>query len=181
MGRKIHYRAEGRGPLVILLHAAASHSGQWKPYIEALKDRYRVIAPDMHGYGRSESLPKTGPWFAHDALIPPALVAAEGRDRAHLIGHSLGASNGFFAVRNRADLFESLLMIEPVLFMFLEQIGDPLAYDQAGLGRALDPFFCNGRSGRRLANLCRILVRRRIMGINPAQGRAICSRHDHPG
>jgi len=124
-GRRIAYRAEGAGPLVILLHCSSSHSGQWKPYVEAWSDRYRLVAPDHHGYGRSDPLPEDGrPFQDHDAAILPALMAAEGAERAHILGHSRGGAIGFFAAREAPGLYLSLTMIEPVLFAVLDETRD---------------------------------------------------------
>lgn len=127
-GHRIAYREAGRGPLVIALHCSSSHSGQWKPVIEALSDRYRVIAPDLLGYGRSGPLPRDGrPFFVHDADWLGALVAREGP--AHLVGHSLGGATAFAAV-TRGMRARSLLMIEPVLFDTLVEAGHGEAGDQ---------------------------------------------------
>ncbi len=64
-GRQIHYRDAGSGPPVVLIHCSASHGGQWKPLMEAAGDRYRFLAPDLHGYGKSDPLPESA-----RALLP---------------------------------------------------------------------------------------------------------------
>ena len=126
-GRKIHYRESGRGPLVIALHASSSHSGQWKPFIEAVEDRFHVIAPDLHGYGRSDPLPEDGrPFFAHDTNMVRAFLDESGP--AHIVGHSLGGAAGLAIARQRLPLL-SLTMIEPVLFGLLTEAGRPEGYD----------------------------------------------------
>jgi pimeloyl-ACP methyl ester carboxylesterase len=43
----------GTGPVVVLLHAFPLDSGMWRPQIDELASRYRVIAPDLPGFGRS--------------------------------------------------------------------------------------------------------------------------------
>ena len=127
----IHLRRAGAdGPLVVCVHCSASHSGQYKPYFDALSGRYRMVAPDLHGYGRSGALPRDGqPWFVHDAGILRALVAAEAPAKVHLVGHSLGGATVFYAARDMADRVASITMIEPVLFPLLAEAGDPLAAD----------------------------------------------------
>ncbi len=126
-GRRIHYREAGRGPLVIALHSSSSHSGQWKAFMEAVEDRYRVIAPDLHGYGRSDPLPEDGePFFVHDTNIVNAILESCGP--AHLVGHSLGGATAL-AVARQSNRLVSLTMIEPVLFGLLMEAGDPEADD----------------------------------------------------
>ena len=46
----------GAGAPVLLLHGSVSSAAMWTPVIDALKSRFRVLAPDLIGYGR------TDPW-----------------------------------------------------------------------------------------------------------------------
>jgi pimeloyl-ACP methyl ester carboxylesterase len=48
----------GSGPIVVLLHAFPLDRRMWLPQIEALADMYRVIAPDLPGFGDSPLLPQ---------------------------------------------------------------------------------------------------------------------------
>jgi pimeloyl-ACP methyl ester carboxylesterase len=43
----------GAGPPVVLLHAFPLARAMWRPQVEALQDAYRVIAPDLRGFGGS--------------------------------------------------------------------------------------------------------------------------------
>jgi 3-oxoadipate enol-lactonase len=49
----IAFEDVGTGPVVVLLHAFPLDSRMWQPQIVALAERYRVIAPDLPGFGRS--------------------------------------------------------------------------------------------------------------------------------
>jgi len=145
-GRRIAYRAEGAGPLVVLLHASSSHSGQWKPYIEAWKGRYRLVAPDLHGYGRSDPLPPDGaPFWVHDGAIVDALISAEGAGSAHVVGHSLGGALGFYAAREAGARIRSLAMVEPVLFALLDEAGDAEMGERPGITAHLGALVAAGR------------------------------------
>ena len=53
----VSYSERGRGPTVILLHAFPLSSAMWSAQLDALSDRYRVIAPDLPGFGRSSVQP----------------------------------------------------------------------------------------------------------------------------
>ena len=63
-GKNVNVRDVGQGPPAILLHSASSHSGQWKWLRERLSDGFRVLAPDLHGYGGSDPLPDDGRPFS---------------------------------------------------------------------------------------------------------------------
>jgi non-heme chloroperoxidase len=49
----LYYRDIGKGPSIIMLHGFGMHSGHWLPYAWALSRKYRVIIPDLRGFGRS--------------------------------------------------------------------------------------------------------------------------------
>ncbi|HYK64235.1 MAG TPA: alpha/beta fold hydrolase, partial [Patescibacteria group bacterium] len=56
-GVRIHFRDEGAGEPVILVHGFAStaeHNWGGTGWIEALSPRFRVIAPDVRGHGLSD-------------------------------------------------------------------------------------------------------------------------------
>ena len=52
-GIDLHYQEAGAGPMVVLLHGLAGSSVEWRPTLQALAGRYRVIALDQVGFGRS--------------------------------------------------------------------------------------------------------------------------------
>src|SRR5882757_74052 len=49
--------AAGTGAPVLLLHGSASSAAMWTPVIDALKHRFRLLAPDLIGYGRTDPWP----------------------------------------------------------------------------------------------------------------------------
>ena len=45
---------EGKGFPLVLVHGYLGSSKMWKPQIDFFKDYFRVIAPDLPGFGRSK-------------------------------------------------------------------------------------------------------------------------------
>ena len=124
-GQRILYRTAGTGPVVILLHCSSSHSGQWVLLIENLSSDFTVLAPDLHGYGRSDALPDDGrPYFEHDCRMVGALAGKWGAP-VHLVGHSLGGTVALHMALKAPELVASLCLIEPVQFSLLEETGAP--------------------------------------------------------
>jgi pimeloyl-ACP methyl ester carboxylesterase len=120
-GTQVEYLEQGRGETVVLLHSSASSSAQWRELIGRLSERYRVIAPDLHGYGRSSAWTGRGPFrLEHEANIVAALIGRAGAP-AHLVGHSFGGAVALHVARTRPDLLSSLTVIEPVAFHLLRQ------------------------------------------------------------
>ncbi len=117
--RGVYVRAAGTGDPVICLHASASSSAQWRPLIDRLAGRFRAIAVDLYGAGRSPAWPGDRPLSLADevALIEP-ILAVTGR-RFHLIGHSYGGAVALKLALAYPGLLASLVVFEPVLFSLL--------------------------------------------------------------
>jgi 3-oxoadipate enol-lactonase len=49
----------GDGPAVVLIHGHPFNRSMWAPQLAALTDRFRVIVPDLRGYGDSPVTPGT--------------------------------------------------------------------------------------------------------------------------
>ncbi len=50
-GLHVHYRDEGSGPAVLLLHGTGDSLHTWEPWVAGLRDRYRVVTLDLPGFG----------------------------------------------------------------------------------------------------------------------------------
>jgi len=88
---QIHYRVDGSGRPLLLLHQTASHSDEYSLIIPVLAESCRVIAMDTMGYGLSDSPPVV--FQIEDyARTVKEFLAALGIGRASLLGHHTGAS-----------------------------------------------------------------------------------------
>jgi pimeloyl-ACP methyl ester carboxylesterase len=119
-GRRIHYTDRGIGEPVLTLHCSGASGNQWRALAETLAPRMRILAPDLHGYGRSEGWPGDRRDFslAHEAQAVHALL-----DRlaapAHLVAHSFGGAVALHVARLRPRDVRSLVVIEPVALHLL--------------------------------------------------------------
>lgn len=90
-GITIHVAEAGpqEAPAVLLLHGWPQHWYMWRRVMAGLREEYRLLAPDLRGFGWSEA-PGHGydaETFAADQV---ALLDVLGLDRAHVIGHDWG-------------------------------------------------------------------------------------------
>lgn len=116
---RAHVREAGVGPAVVCIHASASSSAQWRPLMDRLVSRYRTLAVDLYGSGRSPRWPDERALSLADevALLEPVL--AEAGERFHLVGHSYGAAVALKAALADPGRVRSLVVYEPVLFSVL--------------------------------------------------------------
>lgn len=87
----LHYTEQGTGTPLILLHGNGEDSSYFVHQIEYFKDRYRVIAIDTRGHGRTPrgEKPFTIRQFAEDLH---GFMDERGIDRAHILGFSDGGN-----------------------------------------------------------------------------------------
>ena len=85
----IHYIREGTGAPLILLQGAGVIGEGWRPQIDALRGGFAMVAPDNRGIGKStyRAAALNIADMASDVL---AVADAEGFERFHLAGHSIG-------------------------------------------------------------------------------------------
>src|SRR2546425_11137200 len=90
-GVRLHCVVEGEGPLVLLLHGFPETSRAWRKQMPALAGRFRVVAPDLRGFGAGGKpkgfAPEHRTAIARDLLAP---IHALGAQRAHGVGHNWG-------------------------------------------------------------------------------------------
>ncbi|MDB4976969.1 MAG: alpha/beta hydrolase fold, partial [Myxococcaceae bacterium] len=55
-GKRFHYRIEGSGPTLILLHGVMASLHTWDGWVEQLASSYRIIRLDLPGFGLSDPL-----------------------------------------------------------------------------------------------------------------------------
>jgi pimeloyl-ACP methyl ester carboxylesterase len=117
------FREAGNGPNVVCLHSSAASSAQWRPLMDQLSDKYRVLAVDLYGEGRSP------PWTsARDCTIDDEmeLLSPLLDERAPfiLVGHSYGGAVAVRIALARRQSVQALVLYEPALWGLLARV-DP--------------------------------------------------------
>lgn len=126
----LFHRECGEGAPVVLLHGSASSGAQWKATADTLSDRYRVVTPDLPGYGRSHYDPaRPVNALASDAAAVIGLIERID-EPVHLVGHSFGATVAVKVAMAAGALLRSLTVYEPAAFHMLRDgaAGDRKVY-----------------------------------------------------
>jgi pimeloyl-ACP methyl ester carboxylesterase len=110
-GVTLHVAEAGSGPPLLLLHGWPQHWWCWRLLIPRLAENYRVIAPDLRGFGWSGaprgSYAKST--FAADVL---ALLDIEGLDRVRLVGHDWGGYTSFLLALEHPERVERMVALD---------------------------------------------------------------------
>lgn len=100
-GTRLYYEASGSGPALVFLHGFTLDRRMWARQVDTLSSRYRVVAVDARGFGRS-AMPGAAAYRHCDDLA--ALCGYLHLSRVVAIGHSIGAHQTLELALERPDL-----------------------------------------------------------------------------
>jgi pimeloyl-ACP methyl ester carboxylesterase len=116
-GMRVHYRDEGQGPTLVLLHGVMASLHTWDGWVEALKPHFRIVRVDLPGFGFSDDL------RGEDDYTPEAGVArmtalfdALGVGRFHLAGNSLGGFLSWSYAAAHPERVDRMVLISPIAY-----------------------------------------------------------------
>ncbi|WP_029015044.1 alpha/beta fold hydrolase [Niveispirillum irakense] len=115
-GIRTHYLESGSGPVLVLVHgggAGADSWGNWKDCIPHFAKRFRVIAPDMIGFGKTdkpspEAYEYDQPGRGRHLL---AFLKAMGIEKAALVGNSMGGATAISVTLADPDRVSKLVLM----------------------------------------------------------------------
>jgi epoxide hydrolase 4 len=99
-------------PTVLCLHGFPELAVSWRDQLDGLGDDYRVVAPDMRGYGGTDA-PRRVRDYDIDLLRRDVveLIDALGVAKVHLVGHDWGGAIAWEVGQRHADRLHSLAVI----------------------------------------------------------------------
>ncbi len=154
--RQIHLHEFGAGPPVLMLHGGgpgASGLSNYARNIDALATRFRVLVPDLPGYGGSSKGVNSEDPFGDLAAAMLALLDALGIDRVHVVGNSLGGACALRMALEQPGRVDRLVLMGP------GGIGISQAAPTEGLKRLLGYYAGEGPTLEKLRTfICEDLV-----------------------
>lgn len=107
----IHESERPGAPTVMLSAGLGGAAGYWAPQLAALRKRYRVVAYDQAGTGRSKLKPAKGHSIAAMADEALAVLDATKTRACHFVGHALGGLVGLELAARRSRRLLSLTVV----------------------------------------------------------------------
>jgi 3-oxoadipate enol-lactonase len=108
-GADLAYDDAGTGHPLLLVHAGIANRHMWDPVWEALASRFRVIRPDLRGFGETPAA--TQP-FTNWEDLAELLRGLDARP-AHVIGVSSGGSASLELALAEPELVDRLVLVAP--------------------------------------------------------------------
>ncbi|MFC4929322.1 alpha/beta fold hydrolase [Massilia sp. GCM10023247] len=129
-GLHMHVRSVGQGPAVVLLHGFPDTHMVWRKQVAPLvKAGYRVLAPDLRGYGQSDAPQAVSAYrLEHVCADVLAMLDLLGIERARLVGHDWGALVGWLLCMEAPARIEQYVALS---------VGHPAAFGRAGIDQKL--------------------------------------------
>ncbi len=126
------YADSGAGEPVVLLHSTGFDGSQWRGVGQVLARDFRVLLPDLPGYGESR-IRDGGMGLEQDCQAVSLLLSHCGRP-AHLVGHSYGGLLALRLALAEPSRLASLSLIEPMSRGVLQGSDAAAARAEAGAG-----------------------------------------------
>lgn len=154
---QIAYRDSGQGQPLVAAHCSCASSREWHFLNSALGMHYRILAPDLLGYGHSAEWPPGGKTLSISDVDVLEAMLTHCHEPVHLIGHSYGAAICLELAcryaRTDPKRIRSLFLVEPVAFYLLREFGYKTEWEEISrIGRQCIAA-CEKGNSERAANI----------------------------
>jgi pimeloyl-ACP methyl ester carboxylesterase len=113
-GANVFYEDLGTGdPPIVLVHGIGSHAN-FAEQIDHLRRGHRVIAPDLPGFGQSDSPPERGYGITDYTGDVAWLCDRLGLQGPVVVGHSMGGAIAFEIAAARPELAAAIVLLDPI-------------------------------------------------------------------
>jgi pimeloyl-ACP methyl ester carboxylesterase len=108
----------GSGPPLLLLHGFLMSHAAWEDVVPGFAARYRVITPDLPGFGESEKPSPTRFDYGVDAFAECVadLIAALSLGRPHVVGHGMSGAIALALAATHPELVDRLVLVDPLVY-----------------------------------------------------------------
>ena len=129
-GARIHYRVEGSGPPLILLHGIGSSLHTWDGWSEILHEDFKVIRLDLPGFGLTGADTTNDYSMERNIAVLHAFTASLGINDYYLAGNSLGGWLAWEYILDYPEEVKKLILIDAAGFITPDNPPKPVRLSQ---------------------------------------------------
>ncbi|MCP3144896.1 alpha/beta fold hydrolase [Pyxidicoccus xibeiensis] len=111
-GLRVHYRDQGQGPALVLLHGSNASLFTWEGWVRELSAHHRVITLDLPGHGLTGPDAKGRYTYEGMAAVVDAFRARLGLERFALAGNSMGGAVAWHYALLYPERVERLVLVD---------------------------------------------------------------------
>jgi pimeloyl-ACP methyl ester carboxylesterase len=117
-GTRIRFIEAGAGPTLLLVHGYLASHVSWGDTLPLLGRNFRLVVPDLPGFGESEKPSPARYPYTFDAFAESLvdLVAALDLPRVSVCGHALGGAVALAMAADHPDVIDRLVLVSPVVY-----------------------------------------------------------------
>jgi len=117
-GARIRFVEAGSGRPLVLVHDYLASRVAWEDVLLPLAERFRVIVPDLPGFGESEKPPPSRYRYGFEGFSESLvdLLAALGLSRVALCGHAMGGAVALTMAAAHPHVVEKLVLVNPLVY-----------------------------------------------------------------
>jgi pimeloyl-ACP methyl ester carboxylesterase len=109
-GIRTHYKDQGSGPAILLVHSSGGDLKDWDPWVQVLQPDYRVVRLDLPAFGLTGPVPSGNYSVERYLMLVDALMDHLGIERFAIAGASYGGLVAFRYAATRTDRITALLL-----------------------------------------------------------------------
>ncbi len=111
-GFQVHVRDQGSGPAILLVHGSNASLHTWEPWVERLRERYRIITLDLQGHGLTGPIPNG--CYSSECMVETveAVRAKLGIERMAIGGNSMGGAVSWRYALTHPERVAALILVD---------------------------------------------------------------------
>jgi pimeloyl-ACP methyl ester carboxylesterase len=113
-GMPVHYRINGEGEPLVLIHGTGASLHTWEKWTEILEKDFKVISLDMPAFGLTGPNPERVYTLAYYAKFLDAFLEKIEVDKFSIVGNSLGGGIAWKYTSLFSNKVKSMILIDPM-------------------------------------------------------------------
>lgn len=109
-GIRVHYKDDGSGPAILLIHSSSGDTKDWDPWVDLLSKDYRVIRMDLPAFGLTGMVPSGNYSVERFLTLIDALMDHLAIQKFSIVGVSYGGPVAFRYAGTRVDRISALVL-----------------------------------------------------------------------